>query len=76
MEDGEDPQWYTRPGDKYREEERRDSRTTVTEGAVDCGEVARLLARVSRYTHLGGTPWERHSGQTDTDIETRLPTIC
>lgn len=23
----------------------------------------------------GGTPWERHSGQTDTDIETRLPTI-
>lgn len=24
---------------------------------------------------LRGTPWERHSGQTDTDIETRLPTI-
>lgn len=39
-------------------------------------EVARLLARISRYTHLEGTPWERHSGQTDIDIETRLPTIC
>lgn len=42
---------------------------------VDREEVARLL-RVSRYTHLGVHRGERHSGQTDTDIETRLPTIC
>lgn len=65
-----------RPGDKYREEERRDSRTTVTEGDGLLGKVARLLARVSKVHALRGTPWERHSGQTDTDIETRLPTIC
>lgn len=29
-------------------------------------EVARLLARISRYTHLRDTSWERHSGQTPT----------
>lgn len=54
---------------------RNSRRTTMTEGG-GARKVARLLAGVSRYTHLGGTPWERHSGQTDTDIETRLPTIC
>lgn len=44
--------------------------------AVDREEVARLH-RISRYTHVGGIHrGERHSGQTDTDIETRLPTIC
>jgi len=36
MEDGEDPQWYTRPGEgaggQIQGKERWDSRTTVTEG--------------------------------------------
>lgn len=62
-------------GVNTRKRRGRNSRTTMTEGG-GARKVARLLTGVSRYTHLGDTPWERHSGQTDTDIETRLPTIC
>lgn len=66
--------WRTR-----REGGRKEGGFDVIEGR-DGGprKVARLLARVFKVHALRGsyTSGERHSGQTDIDIETRLPTIC